>query len=154
MVVRLPRIRGFDLSGTCPEITKLCRASTGLLRLGMLVIVGLGAGPVLAQGSYRPPTVPASPALQARIAEFERRIAELADAKADEPKLRRLSPQERRARVEFVIGNIFFVAMHELGHAVISELKVPVLGAKRTPRTRLPLVPRCGSWRTNSPTAS
>ena len=75
-----------------------------------------------------PPTVPASPALQARIAEFERRIVELAGAKAGEPKLRRLSPQERKARIEFVIGNIFFVAMHELGHAVVSELEVPVLG--------------------------
>ena len=68
------------------------------------------------------------PALQARIAEFERRIVELAGAKAGEPKMRRLSPQQRKARIEFVIGNIFFVAMHELGHAVVSELEVPVLG--------------------------
>ena len=109
-------------------ITKLCRASTGFLRLGKLVIVGLGTGPVVAQSSHLPPTVPASPALQARIAEFERRIVELAGAKADEPKLRRLSRQQRKARIEFVIGNIFFVAMHELGHAVVSELQVPVLG--------------------------
>ena len=86
-------------------------------------------GPVLAQEvSSRPPTVPAAPALQARIAEFERRIAELARTKADEPALRRLSPQQRQDRIEFVIGNIFFVALHELGHAVVSELKVPVLG--------------------------
>jgi hypothetical protein len=107
-------------------IARLCTASTGLFHLdrSLVIVAGLGMGPVLAQ----PPTVPASPALQARITEFEGRIAELARTKADEPALRRLSPQQRQGRVEFVIGNIFFVALHELGHAVVSELKVPVLG--------------------------
>ena len=111
-------------------IASVCKVSTRVLGFSLaLVIFGLSAGPVLAQEAPRlPPTVPASPALQARIAEFERRLVELAGAKAGEPKMRRLSPQERKARIEFVIGNIFFVAMHELGHAVVSELEVPVLG--------------------------
>ena len=129
MIMRRATNRGLGLSGMFRKTTtNLSRASAGLLRLARtLVIVGLGTGPVLAQSSRLPPTVPASAALQARIAEFEQRIIDLAGAKAGEPKMRRLSPQQRKARVEFVIGNIFFVAMHELGHAVISELEVPVL---------------------------
>ena len=129
MIMRRATNRGLGLSGMFRKTTtNLSRASAGLLRLARtLVIVGLGTGPVLAQSSHLPPTVPASAALQARIAEFEQRIVDLAGAKAGEPKMRRLSPQQRKARVEFVIGNIFFVAMHELGHAVISELEVPVL---------------------------
>jgi hypothetical protein len=108
----------------------LCAALRGPFLLGqaLILIVGLGVGAVFAQETSRlPPTVPVSPELQARIAEFERGIAELA-RKSDAPPLRRLSLQQRQARVEFVVGNIFFVAMHELGHAVVSELKVPVLG--------------------------
>ena len=94
-----------------------------------LVIVGLAPGRLLRRRlpAFRRRCLPPQ-RLQARIAEFERRIVELAGAKAGEPKLRRLSPEERKARIEFVIGNIFFVAMHELGHAVVSELEVPVLG--------------------------
>ena len=41
---------------------------------------------------------------------------------------KQLSPRERSAGIEFLIGNMLFVVAHEMGHAVISELKLPVLG--------------------------
>jgi Putative metallopeptidase len=99
--------------------------TTGFFRLACVVIVlaGLGAGPLFAQ-----PAPPPSPDTYARLAEFQTRLDELARALANEPGLNRLSPQQRQATVEFVVGNMLFVAAHELGHAVISELDLPVLG--------------------------
>jgi hypothetical protein len=41
---------------------------------------------------------------------------------------RRLTTQQRRARAEFVFSNMLFVAAHELGHALVSELDLMVLG--------------------------
>jgi Putative metallopeptidase len=112
-------------------IDQLRGRATGFSRLGQVlpVLAGLAAAPALAQtAAPAPPTVRASPELQARIAEFEARIVDLARALADEPRLRGLPPQRRQRQVEFVVGNIVFVATHELGHAVISELDLPVLG--------------------------
>src|SRR5262249_26638329 len=44
------------------------------------------------------------------------------------PRLKELSPQAKRQLVEFVTGNTLFVVAHELGHGVINEMKMPVLG--------------------------
>jgi hypothetical protein len=44
------------------------------------------------------------------------------------PRLKRLSAQKKKDLVEFVVGNIMFVMAHEMGHVVISELALPVLG--------------------------
>ena len=60
--------------------------------------------------------------------DFEGRIDDMERALAAEPDLKRLSRQQRRALVEFVVGNVLFVATHELGHALVSEMKLPVLG--------------------------
>ena len=39
-----------------------------------------------------------------------------------------MSPQEKRQLVEFVIGNTLFVMAHEMGHGLINEMNMPVLG--------------------------
>jgi hypothetical protein len=44
------------------------------------------------------------------------------------PTFRRLSPKNRQQILEFVGGNMLFVLLHELGHAVVSEMGIPVLG--------------------------
>jgi hypothetical protein len=44
------------------------------------------------------------------------------------PKLKKLSPEKRRELVEFVLGNTLFVMAHEMGHALIYEMNMPVLG--------------------------
>src|SRR5262245_5336146 len=44
------------------------------------------------------------------------------------PRLKKLSPEKKKQLVEFVIGNTLFVLTHELGHGVINEFNMPVLG--------------------------
>jgi putative metallopeptidase DUF4344 len=84
----------------------------------LLALVGLRAEPLSAQQSLPA----AAQALQARIEETSRVLAER------EPKLKRLAPEKRQALIEFVIGNMLFVAAHELGHGVLAELQLPNLG--------------------------
>jgi hypothetical protein len=44
------------------------------------------------------------------------------------PSLKKLSPEKKKALVEFTLGNTMFVMAHEMGHIVVSELGLPVLG--------------------------
>jgi hypothetical protein len=46
----------------------------------------------------------------------------------DEPRFKGLSEQERRDRIEFVSGNVLFALVHEVGHMLIAEMGLPVLG--------------------------
>ena len=66
--------------------------------------------------------------LQARSAALEASLVELAGRLANDPRMRGLSAQKRQERVAFVVGNLLFVLGHELGHAVIAEFDLPVLG--------------------------
>jgi hypothetical protein len=43
-------------------------------------------------------------------------------------RMKKMSQQEQRDLVEFVAGNMLFVGFHEMGHALVSELHLPVLG--------------------------
>ena len=91
---------------------RLARLATALL----LPVVS--AGPLCAQV----PLPPAAENLRARIEETARALAE------SEPRLKRLRPEKRQAMIEFVVGNMLFVAAHELGHGVLAELQLPNLG--------------------------
>jgi len=44
------------------------------------------------------------------------------------PRLKKLSPAAKRQLVEFVLGNTLFVLAHEMGHGLINEMNMPVLG--------------------------
>jgi hypothetical protein len=74
------------------------------------------AGGTAAKKSQAPP--PASQrlaAVQQQLVLLDERIAKL--------------PADDAARLaSFVVGNLYFVLVHEFGHAVISQLKLPVLG--------------------------
>jgi hypothetical protein len=59
---------------------------------------------------------------------FQARVEELARALQGDPHLKGLSEQQRIDRVEFVVGNTLFVLLHEMGHVLIAEMKLPVLG--------------------------
>src|SRR4051812_11193920 len=74
------------------------------------------AEPVLAQ-----PAPAASTPFQAKVEEAARTLA-------SEKRLKNLSPQERQALVEFVVGSMLFVAAHELGHGAMFEFELPNLG--------------------------
>jgi hypothetical protein len=53
---------------------------------------------------------------------------EVARSLESNPRLRNLSQQRREKIVEFVTGNTLFVMLHELLHAAVAELQLPVLG--------------------------
>jgi hypothetical protein len=59
---------------------------------------------------------------------FQERAEEVARALQNDPRLKNLSEQQRVDRVEFVAGNTLFVLLHEMGHVLIAEMKLPVLG--------------------------
>ena len=96
---------------------------------GLALVLGLLAGPLAAQPA--PPSAPAEQAsanLQARSAALQASLVELSGRLANDPRMRGLSAQKRQERVAFVVGNLLFVLGHELGHAVIAEFDLPVLG--------------------------
>ena len=80
-------------------------------------------------GGLRDPATPLrAGGLQTAAEIFQVAIDDAAREFGKEPLLRRLTPQQRRARAEFVFGNMLFVTIHELGHALVSELDLMVLG--------------------------
>jgi hypothetical protein len=58
------------------------------------------------------------------------KVDAFAQSLGNNPKFKKLSPKYLQAVTEFVIGNTLFVMLHELGHAVTNQLKIPVLGRK------------------------
>jgi hypothetical protein len=66
-----------------------------------------------------------SPQPQSRIAAG---IDEAVKALDASPRAKKLSQQAKKDLVEFVIGNTLFVMAHELGHALMYEMSMPVLG--------------------------
>jgi Putative metallopeptidase len=110
--MRSRRGSGFD---PCSNITR-----HGLLVAGAaLGILLLGAAPISAQPAA--PAVPTSSTLQ-------QRIEAAAKAIPNSPRLEGLTEQQRIDRVEFVAGNTLVLLLHELGHAHIAEMHLPVLG--------------------------
>ena len=43
-------------------------------------------------------------------------------------RLKKMSPQAKRQLVEFIMGNTLFTMAHEIGHGLINEMNMPVLG--------------------------
>src|SRR6202042_2660548 len=59
---------------------------------------------------------------------FVKRIKDAAQALGGQPKVGKLSETDRQKLTEFVVGNILFVILHEMAHAAITQLSIPVLG--------------------------
>jgi hypothetical protein len=59
---------------------------------------------------------------------FQARIDAAAVALGDNPRFKNLSLKYRQSLAEFVTGNMLFVVLHEMAHAAISEMGLPVLG--------------------------
>ncbi len=59
---------------------------------------------------------------------FQERVDAASRALHDDPQFKHLSPRYLQGLVEFVSGNALFVLLHELGHAAITEMGLPVLG--------------------------
>jgi hypothetical protein len=103
-------------------MTSRLRPGSLLLLLLLLPFAFLfSAEPIFAQ--------PASPeAASSEGEKFQAKINAAAHALGDNPRFKRLSPEYRQELVEFVVGNMLFVMLHEIGHAAITEMGLPVLG--------------------------
>ena len=71
---------------------------------------------------------PATAQLAQQKAQIASGIDEAVKALDTVPRLKELSPEAKRQLVEFVTGNTLFVVAHELGHGLINEMHMPVLG--------------------------
>ena len=83
-----------------------------------------GAYPAIAQPA--PPD--ASTATKAQSQQFQLKLNEVIRALDKEPQLKNLTEQQRKDLIEFVTGNMLFALLHELGHAHVQEMGLPVLG--------------------------
>jgi hypothetical protein len=79
-------------------------------------VLMFAAGPVFAQ----------TPA--AETEKLQARIDAAALALGSNPRFKNLSPKYRQQLAEFVSGNMLFVLLHELAHAAIAQMGLPVLG--------------------------
>ena len=59
---------------------------------------------------------------------FQARVEEVARTLEKSPSFKNLTQKQRIDRVEFTVGNTLFRLAHEMGHALINELKLPILG--------------------------
>src|SRR5271169_7088693 len=71
--------------------------------------------------AFAQPTLSEGEQLQARIDAAAR-------AHAGDERYKGLSPKDRLGLAEFVAGNMLFALLHEMGHAVVSDTGLPVLG--------------------------
>src|SRR5437764_15247557 len=92
--------------------TSYRRHLTGVIALAALIV--------------NAPTATAQPTQQqSKIAAG---IEEAVKALDNVPRLKKLSPEKKKELVEFVLGNTLFVLAHEMGHGLINEMNMPVLG--------------------------
>jgi hypothetical protein len=61
-------------------------------------------------------------------AELAARLDEAVRMMEFEPQFKGATEQQRRDRIEFVTGNVLFALVHEVGHMLIAEMGLPVLG--------------------------
>jgi hypothetical protein len=73
-------------------------------------------------------TAAAATAAPPPITRIEERINEAVQARANDPHFKGMTEKQRRERIEFVAGNVLFAMAHEVGHMLISELGLAVLG--------------------------
>jgi Putative metallopeptidase len=101
----------------------LLRAKRHSLCVTALALFTTSAG---AQTSAPPAQVDAPAAVAP--GEIQARIDKVVADSANEPRFKGLSEAQRRDRIEFVAGNVIFATLHEVGHMLIAEMGLPVLG--------------------------
>ena len=111
-------MRSWRIISDCEErLAMVIRQPLGLWQLLLLLpLVSIG----LAEASAQP--------TPADFDRFRTRIDEALRVLDNHPQLKGIPPDRREQLVEFVFGNMLFVLLHELGHAHIGELDLPVLG--------------------------
>ncbi len=86
------------------------------------------SSPNASPSSESRPSSPPEAAYGVGANRFQVRVDAAARALHDDPQFKHLSLRYLQGLVEFVSGNALFVLLHELGHAAITEMGLPVLG--------------------------
>jgi len=95
----------------------------------VLILSLLGSGPLLAQ-----------PAGQPESAIFHLRIDEAVRSLEHDPRLNQMSHKQLRGAAEFTTGNVLYAVLHELGHALIDDMYLYVLGREEDAADAFPTV--------------
>jgi hypothetical protein len=98
--------------------------NTKFVTRALLVALTMGAGSALAQ-TAPPPPVAASPASAGAL---EAKLDQVVKEYAKDPQFKGHTEQQVRDRIEFVAGNVIFATVHEIGHMLVAEMGIPVLG--------------------------
>jgi Putative metallopeptidase len=102
---------------------------TRFLPMGALAAVLLsGACPAAAQPASPDPAKDIKQRLKAGSERFQARMEEAIRQLDKHPRLKDLSPPQRKDLIEFVTGNMLYATLHEMGHAHMQEMGLPVLG--------------------------
>src|SRR5262245_10187262 len=59
--------------------------------------------------------------------QYQARVNEAVRALTSHPSLNNIPEQKRQQLAAFVVGNVSFVLLHEMAHALVHELNLPVL---------------------------
>jgi hypothetical protein len=90
-----------------------------------LIALCLSTGIAFAQTSAPAATEQSRPSIEAglgaRLDAAERELA-------NDHRFKDHTEQQRRDIIEFVVGNVIYAVVHEVGHMLVSELTLPVLG--------------------------
>ncbi len=92
-----------------------------LLVVFLLGVFLLGAASAYAQVTTPPAAASPTPAPRTKMDDGMHEMA-------TDSRMKGLSQQQQTDLIEFVVGNMLFVGFHELGHGIIHELGLPVLG--------------------------
>ena len=71
---------------------------------------------------------PSTVAAQQTPDSIDARLVKVAAEAKTWPRLKGIPDDQRRDTLIFALGNVLYVVFHEMGHAVISEMKLPVVG--------------------------
>jgi hypothetical protein len=88
-----------------------------------LGLLAFAAMPASAQ-----PAAPGEPIPMPPPSTFQTRIEAAAESLQSNPRLKGLNQQQRVERVDFVVGNTLVLLLHEIGHVLVAQFQLPVLG--------------------------
>jgi hypothetical protein len=86
----------------------------------LLVALMIANGPAFAQPAAQSELTPGE--------KFQQKVKEAGEKLGSKPEFKKVPLKDRQELAEFVTGNLLFVILHELAHAAISEMGLPVLG--------------------------
>jgi hypothetical protein len=107
------------LGGTCAALVIWCAS--------VCAQTPQQAAPRPSSATQQAAAPPRSPA-EEDVGEFQLRIRDYSKFVAQHPRIKNLSEEQREKLIEFVAGNMLFVLLHELGHAAMHEMGLPILG--------------------------